>query len=107
MENNSPKQLYKSKSNRMISGVCGGLGEYFNVDPVLVRLAFVLLCIFAGGGLLAYIVALIIVPEAPEGYVPPAQTAAPQPEAAPAADASTPKTKEKAESADPNNTTLI
>ena len=70
MENNTEKKLYKSKNNRTISGVCGGLGEYFNIDPTLVRLACVALCIFAGGGLLAYIVALIIIPEAPEGYDP-------------------------------------
>ena len=62
------KKLYKSSKNKIIGGVCGGLGEYFNIDPTLVRLAFVGLCIVAGGGLLAYIVALIIMPEAPAGY---------------------------------------
>lgn len=64
------KQLYKSNQNKVIDGVCGGIGEYFDIDPTLVRLAFVLLCIFAGGGLLVYIVALIIIPRAPEGYDP-------------------------------------
>ncbi|MBQ3507592.1 MAG: PspC domain-containing protein [Clostridia bacterium] len=67
------KKLYKSKKNKMLGGVCGGIGEYFNIDPTLVRLGFVGLCIIAGGGLIAYIVALIIIPEAPEGYDPAAQ----------------------------------
>ncbi len=58
-------KLYKSKTNRMISGVCGGIGEYFGVDPTWVRLAWVLFCILGGSGILAYIIALIIIPEAP------------------------------------------
>ena len=76
------KKLYKSSKNKIIGGVCGGFGEYFNIDPTLVRLAFVGLCIVAGGGLLAYIIALIIIPEAPAGYDPKAQaqsTAKPNP----------------------------
>ena len=82
------KKLYKSNHNKMIDGVCGGIGEYFNVDPTLVRLAFVALCIVAGGGILAYIVALIVIPRAPEGYDPQAaQAAQSQPtEPAPASD---------------------
>ena len=64
------KKLYKSNTNKIIDGVCGGIGEYFKIDPTLVRLAFVLLCIFAGGGLILYIVGLIIIPRAPEGYDP-------------------------------------
>ncbi len=68
--NNTEKKLYKSNKNKMLDGVCGGIGEYFNIDPTLVRLACVALCIFGGGGLLAYIVALIIIPRAPEGYDP-------------------------------------
>ena len=67
------KKLYKSSKNKIIGGVCGGFGEYFNIDPTLVRLGFVGLCIIAGGGLLAYIVALIIMPDAPAGYDPKAQ----------------------------------
>ena len=69
------KPLYKSNKNKIIDGVCGGIGEYFGIDPTLVRLGFVGLCILAGGGVLAYIVALIIIPNAPEGYDPAAQTA--------------------------------
>ena len=67
------KKLYKSKKNKMLGGVCGGIGEYFHIDPTLVRLGFVGLCILAGGGILAYILALIIIPEAPAGYDPAAQ----------------------------------
>ena len=67
------KKLYKSKKNKMLGGVCGGIGEYFHIDPTLVRLGFVGLCVIAGGGLIAYIIALIIIPEAPEGYDPAAQ----------------------------------
>lgn len=58
------KRLYRSRSNRMIGGVCGGLAEYLNIDPSIVRIAAVVLgC--TGTGLLAYIVCLVIVPEAP------------------------------------------
>lgn len=56
------KKLYKSKTDRKLCGVCGGLGEYFNVDSTIIRLAAVLLG-FMGSGLLAYIVAAIIIPE--------------------------------------------
>lgn len=77
------KKLYKSSKNKIIGGVCGGFGEYFNIDPTLVRLGFVGLCIVAGGGLLAYIIALIIIPDAPAGYDPAAQsTAKPSPDPA-------------------------
>lgn len=64
------KKLYKSNKNKMLDGVCAGIGEYFDIDPTVVRLAFVVLCIFAFGGLIAYIVAAIIVPRAPEGDAP-------------------------------------
>lgn len=56
------KRLVKSKSNRMICGVCGGIGEYLNIDPTIVRLLAVALG-FTGSGLLIYIVAAIIMPE--------------------------------------------
>ena len=65
METNTPKKLYRSEKNNMIGGVCGGVAEYFNLDPTLVRLALVFSCALAGGGLIAYIVALIIIPKAP------------------------------------------
>ncbi len=59
------KKLYRSTKDKVLAGVCGGLGEYFDVDPTLVRLATVLLCLYAGTGLLVYIIAAIIIPEAP------------------------------------------
>ncbi|MBR6027451.1 MAG: PspC domain-containing protein [Clostridia bacterium] len=57
------KTLTKSKTNRKICGVCGGIGEYLGVDPTLVRLIFAGCVIVFGSGLLAYIVAAIIMPE--------------------------------------------
>ena len=56
------KKLYRSKTDRKICGVCGGLGEYFKIDSTLIRLAAVLL-IFMEVGILAYIIAAIIIPE--------------------------------------------
>jgi phage shock protein PspC (stress-responsive transcriptional regulator) len=60
----SEKRLYRSCSNRIIGGVCGGLGEYFDIDPVLIRLIFVLLT-FAAAGVVIYLIAWIIIPEDP------------------------------------------
>ncbi len=59
------KPLYKSSKNKMICGVCGGVAEYFGIDPTLVRLAFLACVIFLGTGILAYIVAAVVIPEAP------------------------------------------
>lgn len=64
----SEKKLYKSATDRKLCGVCGGIGEYFGVDPTLVRLAAALLCLGAGSGVLLYVVAAIIMPERPAGY---------------------------------------
>ena len=52
------KRLYKSRRNKVIDGVCGGVAEYFDVDPVLIRIIFVLFFFFGGSGLLAYIVGI-------------------------------------------------
>ena len=61
----SDKRLYRSRTSRMLCGVCGGIAEYFNIDPTLIRLLFVLFgC--TGGGILAYIVAGIIIPGDPK-----------------------------------------
>lgn len=57
------KKLFRSVDNRMVCGVCGGIGNYFNVDPTLIRLVWVLASIFGGSGLLVYIIAAIIIPE--------------------------------------------
>jgi phage shock protein C len=59
------KRLYRSRNNRMLFGVCGGLGEYFNIDPTVVRLIFVLAFLPGGPGLLAYLVLALLVPEEP------------------------------------------
>lgn len=59
------KRLYRIEEGKMICGVCGGVAEYFDIDPTLVRLGFVLLCAVAGGGLWAYIIAAIIIPVKP------------------------------------------
>lgn len=56
------KRLYKSRHNRMLCGVCGGVGEYFGVDPTVIRLIFVLLTIFGMSGLLFYLICAIIMP---------------------------------------------
>lgn len=56
------KKLYKSNNNKMVAGVCGGIAEYFNIDPTVVRLAWVLFCALGGSGFLAYIIAAIIIP---------------------------------------------
>ncbi|HHX58971.1 MAG TPA: PspC domain-containing protein [Candidatus Moranbacteria bacterium] len=59
-----PKRLYRSRSNSMIAGVCGGLAEYAGVDPTVVRLLYVLISIFSAAfpGIIVYIIAMIIVP---------------------------------------------
>lgn len=56
------KRLYRSSSQRMLAGVCGGIAEYFLVDPTLIRLAWVVFCFLGGSGILAYIIAAIIIP---------------------------------------------
>lgn len=92
------KHLYRSRTDRMIGGVCGGLADYFGVDPTLVRVAAVLLAVANGVGVIAYIILLVVVPE--EGDKPmyaswadskgasdvtaPAEQAPPSPESAPA-----------------------
>ncbi len=56
------KKLYRSRTDKKICGVCGGIGEYFNVDPTIIRLAAVLFA-FTGSGILAYIIAAVIMPD--------------------------------------------
>lgn len=59
------KKLYKDKSNGKICGVCAGLAAYFDIDVTLVRLVWVLFALVAGCGILAYILAAIIMPDTP------------------------------------------
>ncbi|OGG72795.1 hypothetical protein A3A38_00575 [Candidatus Kaiserbacteria bacterium RIFCSPLOWO2_01_FULL_53_17] len=58
------KRLYRSETNRVFAGICGGLGEYWNIDPVIIRLMWLLVVIFTGifPGVVAYILAIFIVP---------------------------------------------
>jgi phage shock protein C len=59
-----PKRLYRSTENKVIAGICGGIAEYFNVDPVLVRIIFVILLIASfGTAALAYVIAWVIIPK--------------------------------------------
>jgi phage shock protein PspC (stress-responsive transcriptional regulator) len=60
------KHLYRSHTNRVLGGICGGLGEYFGIDPVLVRLVWLLLILFGGLGLILYPIAWMIIPLAPD-----------------------------------------
>jgi len=58
------KKLLRSKKNRMIAGVCGGIGEYLGIDPTVIRLLWVLFTLISlGAGIIAYIIAWIIIPE--------------------------------------------
>lgn len=63
------KKLYRSRTDKKLCGVCGGVAKYFNMDPTIVRVLTVLLTLFVGGGLLAYIVCALIMPEEPENIV--------------------------------------
>ena len=58
-----PKRLYRSIEDRKVAGVAGGLGAYFNIDPLLLRLIFVILTIAGGGGLLIYIILWSVTPD--------------------------------------------
>jgi len=60
------KKLYRSRKDRMIVGVCGGLARYFNIDPTIVRIVVVALIFCEGFGLLAYLIMAIVVPLEPE-----------------------------------------
>ena len=54
--------IYRSETNKVIAGVAGGLGEYFNIDPTIIRIIFILLTIFGGSGLIIYVVLWLIIP---------------------------------------------
>ncbi len=60
------KRLYKSSTDKKIDGVCAGIAEYFNIDPTIIRLVWALAVLFAGCGILAYIVAAIVLPRKPQ-----------------------------------------
>lgn len=56
------KRLYRSRENRVIGGVCGGLGDYFKIDPTIIRLIWLLFVFVGGGGLIAYLIAWVLIP---------------------------------------------
>ena len=62
------KKLYRNSENKMVVGVCSGLADYINIDPTVVRLIWALVGL-TGAGILAYLVAAIIIPEKPDDYV--------------------------------------
>lgn len=59
------KRLYRSRRDRIIAGVCGGIGEYLGVDPTFIRILWILFTLAGGSGILVYIIAWIIIPEHP------------------------------------------
>jgi len=61
----STRKLYRSKTDRKVAGVCGGLAQYFNIDATLIRVLFVVLAVFGGAGLVLYLALWIIVPKEP------------------------------------------
>jgi phage shock protein C len=68
--NTNYKQLTRNSTNRMIAGVCAGLGAYSNIDPIIIRLAAVLLLFLTGPGIvIAYLIMALIIPEAPEKQI--------------------------------------
>lgn len=64
------KRLYRSETNKVLAGICGGLGEYFDVDPTVLRLLWLLIVIFTGvfPGIIAYILAIFIIPVRPGAH---------------------------------------
>ena len=63
------KKLYRSRTDKKICGVCGGLAKYLNMDVTIARLVCALLVLFTGVGLLGYIVAALVIPEEPDGII--------------------------------------
>lgn len=62
------KRLYKINRGKMVDGVCGGIAEYFGLDPSLVRLAWIIFSAMGGSGILAYIVAAVVIPREPDEF---------------------------------------
>lgn len=62
------KRLYKINRGKMVDGVCGGIAEYFGLDPTLVRLAWILFSAMGGSGILAYIIAAVVIPREPDEF---------------------------------------
>ena len=71
----APKRLMRSSTDKKLGGVCAGLADYFDVDPVIIRVLWLVLVFCGGSGVLAYIILWIVLPLAPGGIVPVAHTA--------------------------------
>ncbi len=63
------KKLYKMGEGKMLDGVCGGIAKYCDIDPTVIRLAWVLFCAMGGSGIIAYIICALIMPREPEGMM--------------------------------------
>ena len=63
------KKLYRSRTDKKICGVCGGLAKYLNMDVSIMRMIALCMVLFAGGGLLAYLICALVIPEEPTNYV--------------------------------------
>lgn len=65
MSESEPKRLYRSRTDRQFAGVCGGLAQYLGVDATIIRIAFVVLALAGGPGLLLYLILALVVPDEP------------------------------------------
>lgn len=61
-----PKRLYRSRTDKKIAGICGGMGKYFGIDPVIFRIIWLLLLLGMGAGLLAYLILWLVIPMEPQ-----------------------------------------
>ncbi len=95
------KRLYRSRTNSVIAGVAGGLGEYLDIDPVLIRIAFVVATFAGGFGIVTYIIAWVIMPEGTRSQPQAAPVGEPSPSSSPTekppGEATTPPAPEPAE----------
>jgi phage shock protein C len=68
METTQPKKLYRSKTNKVFAGICGGLAEYLNTDVTILRLVWLLIVVFTGifPGVIVYVLAILVIPEQPD-----------------------------------------
>ena len=63
------RRLYRSEEDRVVAGICGGLGEYFSIDPVLIRLLWIVSIMLGGGGLIIYLLGWLLIPRQPMDLV--------------------------------------
>lgn len=63
------KKLYKSNTNKMIDGVCGGIAEYFDLDPTVIRVIWAIFCVIGFSGVIAYLICALIIPRRPTGVI--------------------------------------